>query len=600
MFCFDQSISRLGRRRPRRNLAHRRRWRNLASAIIANVSCNLSAVFFRRRPPAVGPLAANAGQHQRHPRRRTPHRRRRQRVDPTAPPRSAEARRRKILRPRSWHRLRPIRVLLTLGRLFHARRRQHLAAAPLRRLRQLARRRLSRPRPWRGRGPGGPNRHALAPQKSFSRRWLLRRYAFVPRDAARRPNRRLGRRRRRPIDDNQRPRPQLANAADRSACVRVADHFDFHAVAVVGPHVWVAGSPGTRIFHSADAGETWQSIATGQSAASRACTSSTPSTVGPPAPSATSWQHTTAAKPGNRNAPAPSAPRCSQSSPTPPMSPSNCSPIAAPPTATSPPSTSFAHRPTNARIPRTRRARSRREKAAPRRRAPPTPPGDSPARRRPGATPPPTCCRRPSTAKTTAAPCNKSKATSSASCACGGPMSSSRTMSHPSADASINALIEQLVLHAVEAAADPARYPELANDVGLAPWPVKKVYGVLPLGERGDELFAAGRFSPWLGAALGDFFAPPPAPCCSRTHTAPRYLRITKLLNTLPQTVKPAASSAASRSLLSPEAPPPASRFAHARSGCPPPTRDPTATSAGTHGAHRRQRRLGRSGLDHD
>jgi photosystem II stability/assembly factor-like uncharacterized protein len=42
------------------------------------------------------------------------------------------------------------------------------------------------------------------------------------------------------------------------------EHFDFQAVAVAGSHVWIAGSPGTRIFHSADAGKTWQSIATGQ------------------------------------------------------------------------------------------------------------------------------------------------------------------------------------------------------------------------------------------------------------------------------------------------------------------------------------------------
>ncbi len=39
--------------------------------------------------------------------------------------------------------------------------------------------------------------------------------------------------------------------------------FDFHAVAVHGTHVWVAGAPGTRVFHSADGGQSWQVWPTG-------------------------------------------------------------------------------------------------------------------------------------------------------------------------------------------------------------------------------------------------------------------------------------------------------------------------------------------------
>ncbi|MFO0791565.1 MAG: YCF48-related protein [Pirellulales bacterium] len=70
------------------------------------------------------------------------------------------------------------------------------------------------------------------------------------------------------------------------------------------------------------------------------------------------------------------------------------------------------------------------------------------------------------------------------------------------------ALIEQLVLQAIELSADPAQHPELTNDAGLSAWQVKKVYGVLPPGERGDELLATGRFSPFLGTSLGNFAAP--------------------------------------------------------------------------------------------
>ena len=40
-------------------------------------------------------------------------------------------------------------------------------------------------------------------------------------------------------------------------------HFDFAALAVRGPKCWIAGSPGSRVFHSADAGRTWSIFDTG-------------------------------------------------------------------------------------------------------------------------------------------------------------------------------------------------------------------------------------------------------------------------------------------------------------------------------------------------
>lgn len=42
-----------------------------------------------------------------------------------------------------------------------------------------------------------------------------------------------------------------------------ARHFDFYAVAAVGESVWVAGAPGTRIWHSADGGRSWVRQTTG-------------------------------------------------------------------------------------------------------------------------------------------------------------------------------------------------------------------------------------------------------------------------------------------------------------------------------------------------
>lgn len=44
----------------------------------------------------------------------------------------------------------------------------------------------------------------------------------------------------------------------------VVDYFDFRGVSVVGSRVWIVGSPGTRVLHSADAGTTWQFFETGQ------------------------------------------------------------------------------------------------------------------------------------------------------------------------------------------------------------------------------------------------------------------------------------------------------------------------------------------------
>jgi len=49
-----------------------------------------------------------------------------------------------------------------------------------------------------------------------------------------------------------------------------AEGFDFRALAVWGEHAWIAGSPGTRVFHTADGGQTWDVSATGQNLPIRA------------------------------------------------------------------------------------------------------------------------------------------------------------------------------------------------------------------------------------------------------------------------------------------------------------------------------------------
>jgi len=50
----------------------------------------------------------------------------------------------------------------------------------------------------------------------------------------------------------------------------VIEQFDFSALAVCGPRAWVAGSPGTRVLHTPDGGRTWEMLHTGQNLPIRA------------------------------------------------------------------------------------------------------------------------------------------------------------------------------------------------------------------------------------------------------------------------------------------------------------------------------------------
>jgi photosystem II stability/assembly factor-like uncharacterized protein/tetratricopeptide (TPR) repeat protein len=45
--------------------------------------------------------------------------------------------------------------------------------------------------------------------------------------------------------------------------IDIKNEFDFHAVDVQGPNIWIAGSPGTLIFHSPDFGRSWNVYLTG-------------------------------------------------------------------------------------------------------------------------------------------------------------------------------------------------------------------------------------------------------------------------------------------------------------------------------------------------
>jgi hypothetical protein len=78
----------------------------------------------------------------------------------------------------------------------------------------------------------------------------------------------------------------------------------------------------------------------------------------------------------------------------------------------------------------------------------------------------------------------------------------------PDESNSLAAVVEQFVLRAVEAAGDPTQFVDLAKNAGLEPWKVKKVYGASLAEIRGQESIVTSTYSPVLGASLADWTAP--------------------------------------------------------------------------------------------
>jgi photosystem II stability/assembly factor-like uncharacterized protein len=70
-------------------------------------------------------------------------------------------------------------------------------------------------------------------------------------------------------------------------------------------------------------------------------------------------------------------------------------------------------------------------------------------------------------------------------------------------------LIGKAVLQAVDRAADPTCYPQQIADAGLSPWQVKKVYAPTDPGTHGQIDLSASQFSARLGRSLADAAAEP-------------------------------------------------------------------------------------------
>jgi len=77
----------------------------------------------------------------------------------------------------------------------------------------------------------------------------------------------------------------------------------------------------------------------------------------------------------------------------------------------------------------------------------------------------------------------------------------------PRGDRPRDHLLNQLVLDAVAQAADPTSYPNQLTHAGLQTWQTKKVYATLAPGEEGSIEVSAGQMSQWLGRSLGEVAA---------------------------------------------------------------------------------------------
>lgn len=101
-------------------------------------------------------------------------------------------------------------------------------------------------------------------------------------------------------------------------------------------------------------------------------------------------------------------------------------------------------------------------------------------------------------------------------------------------DGPIAALIEQIVARAANVSAQSAQRDDLESGAGLAPWQIKKVYGLTAPGTPAEESIESERFSPWLGATLADFIAPARS-LLSTTHTPPAStLNLKMLMSQIP------------------------------------------------------------------
>ncbi len=105
----------------------------------------------------------------------------------------------------------------------------------------------------------------------------------------------------------------------------------------------------------------------------------------------------------------------------------------------------------------------------------------------------------------------------------------------PQGDDPLGHLVNQMVLRAVERAADPTCFAQQITHAGLRPWKVKKVYASLPRGARGSTDLTTAKLAARLGRSLAEVAAAPRGLLEDRFGVAPQTLGFRLLVNHLPQ-----------------------------------------------------------------
>ena len=98
-------------------------------------------------------------------------------------------------------------------------------------------------------------------------------------------------------------------------------------------------------------------------------------------------------------------------------------------------------------------------------------------------------------------------------------------------------MLNQVVLRAVEQAADATRYPEHSTQLGLNPWTVRKVFGALPAAQLGAVNVTSSQLAPRLGASMADVAQSARAQVDADYQPPAAAIGFQLLIDTLPQGV---------------------------------------------------------------
>ena len=98
-------------------------------------------------------------------------------------------------------------------------------------------------------------------------------------------------------------------------------------------------------------------------------------------------------------------------------------------------------------------------------------------------------------------------------------------------------IMNQLVLQAVEQAADPTCFPEQLGQMGLEAWRVRKLFGSLPDGQLGDVNLSTVQLAHRLGASLADHVTGPRGLLVEDYALPPANVGFRLYVDTLPQHV---------------------------------------------------------------